>query len=132
MVVEKEFSSLNKGPVYPAKYIYFITNANRTDIKIGITENLIDFAKNLRNEMELFQSIGIGNSRLVYFEEYDDVFKAKERFRILNKWTRIQKEKLIRLYNQEWTDLSLAILYEGGLKFDPKKNPVKTPGFNYN
>lgn len=132
MVVEREFNILTKGPVLPAKYIYFITNSNRSEISIGITDNIIAFAKSLRNEQELFHLNHTNSKRLVYFEEYEDVFVVKERFRVLNKWTRTQKERLIRLYNQEWTDLSEAIIIDALMKDAKKINPAKRPGLNYN
>ncbi len=132
MVVEREFNLLTKGPVTPAKYIYFITNSNRSIITVGLTENIIFFAKNLRNNLELFQLVESSTNRLVYFEEYDNVFSAKERYRELNRWTRAQKEKLIRLYNQDWTDLSEAVILDSLMNDSHKKNPAKRPGFNYN
>ncbi len=132
MVVEREFNLLTKGPVTPAKYIYFITNSNRSIITVGLTDNIIFFAKNLRNDLELFQLGQSNTNRLVYFEEYDNVFSAKERYRELNRWTRAQKEKLIRLYNQDWTDLSEAVIIDSLMNDSHKKNPAKRPGFNYN
>ncbi len=132
MVVEREFNLLTKGPVTPAKYIYFITNSNRSIISVGLTDNIIFFAKNLRNNLELFQLGQTSTNRLVYFEEYDNVFSAKERYRELNRWTRAQKEKLIRLYNQDWTDLSEAVILDSLMNDSNKKNPAKRPGFNYN
>lgn len=132
MVVEREFSILSKGPVLPAKYIYFITNSNRSEITVGITDNIIAFAKSLKNELELFQCNPSNANRLVYFEEYENVFDVKDRFRLLNKWTRAQKERLIRLYNQEWTDLSEAIIIEALIQDAKKINPAKRPGLNYN
>lgn len=132
MVVEREFNLLTKGPVTPAKYIYFITNSNRSIISVGLTDNIIFFAKNLRNNLELFQLGQTSTNRLVYFEEYDNVFSAKERYRELNRWTRAQKEKLIRLYNQDWTDLSEAVILDSLMNDSNNKNPAKRPGFNYN
>lgn len=132
MVVEREFNVLTKGSVLPAKYIYFITNSNRSEITVGITDNIITFAKSLRNEYELFQMNQTNANRLIYFEEYENVFEVKERFRVLNRWTRAQKERLIRLYNQEWTDLSEAIIIEALMKDAKKINPAKRPGLNYN
>jgi putative endonuclease len=117
MVIEKEWKELSKGPVYPSKYLYFITNTNRSEIIIGLTDDIHRFAKSCRNEHEnLFNHAELAPFRLVYFEEYSDVFQAKERYRALSKWTRAQKEKLIRLYNQEWTDLSEAIIIEEMVK----------------
>lgn len=133
MVIEKEWLELSKGPVFPSKYLYFITNSNRSEIVVGMTDDIVRFAKSCRNEKDnLFQVSEMSPFRLVYFEEYADIFKAKDRYRLVNKWTRAQKEKLIRLHNQEWTDLSEAIIIEEITKSANKKNPILGPGFNYN
>ncbi len=133
MVIEKEWLEVTKGPVFPSKYLYFITNSNRSEIIVGVTDDIVRFAKSCRNEHEnLFNTSEMAPFRLVYFEEYADIFKAKERYRLVNKWTRAQKEKLIRLHNQEWTDLSEAIIIEDLTKSINKKNPIQGPGFNYN
>ncbi len=130
MVVEKEFNVLTKGPVFPARYIYFITDVNRSDIKVGITDDINYFAKNLSQNLNLFDESTINKLSLVYFEEYNDVFLLKERFKIINKWTRMQKEKLIRFYNKDWTDLTAALIVESNTS--AQKNPAIKPGFNYN
>lgn len=133
MVVEKEFKELAKGPVFPSKYLYFITNSNRSQIIVGMTDDIVRFAKSCRNEHEnLFNHPELGCYRLVYFEEYSDIFKAKDRFRLINKWTRAQKEKLIRTVNNEWTDLSSAIILEDFETKLQKKSPILGSGFNYN
>lgn len=133
MVIEKEWKELSKGPVFPSKYLYFITNSNRKEIVVGMTDDIVRFAKSCRNEHEnLFSHAEMSPFRLVYFEEYADVFKAKDRYRLVSKWTRAQKEKLIRLHNQQWTDLSEAIILDDLVRSVPQKNPIQGPGFNYN
>lgn len=133
MVIEKEWLELSKGPVFPSKYLYFITNSNRSEIIVGMTDDIVRFAKSCRNEQEnLFNTSEIAPFRLVYFEEYADIFKAKDRYRLISKWTRAQKEKLIRLHNQQWTDLSEAIIIEELSKTISLKNPILGPGLNYN
>lgn len=117
MVIETQWNELSKGPVYPSKYLYFITNSNRSAIIVGLTDDIYRFAKSCRNEHDnLFNHEEISPFRLVYFEEYADVFQAKDRYRFVSKWTRAQKEKMIRLFNQEWTDLSEAIIMEEMVK----------------
>ncbi len=137
MVIEKAWKELSKGPVYPSKYLYFITNSNRSEIIVGLTDDIYRFAKSCRNDHEnLLNHQELSPFRLVYFEEYEDIFKAKERFRNVSHWTRAQKEKLIRSFNQEWTDLSAALIIEGLERevelVRSQKNPIQGPGFNYN
>jgi putative endonuclease len=44
--------------------------------------------------------------RLVYYEEYDDVYVAKRRERQLKGWRREKKIALIEKRNPRWEDLS--------------------------
>jgi putative endonuclease len=62
-----------------------------------------------------FQNIGKGFigfakkydcTRLVYYEHHRDILHAIEREKQLKKWRREKKEKLIRMKNPPWKDLS--------------------------
>jgi putative endonuclease len=45
-------------------------------------------------------------SRLVYYEQYDDVYAAKHRERQLKGWRRDKKVALIEKMNPRWEDLA--------------------------
>jgi putative endonuclease len=51
-------------------------------------------------------------TRLVYFEELNDEASATVRFNILNKYTHIQKERMVRSVNRDWLDLTVALNHE--------------------
>jgi putative endonuclease len=44
-------------------------------------------------------------TRLVYFESHEFIWDAIEREKEVKKWTRAQKENLVREFNPEWKDL---------------------------
>jgi putative endonuclease len=115
-----------------SRFLYFITNPNRSEIKVGITHDLITVAKNCQNALELFPEIMNTRSRLIYFEEYNDEQKLRERFTFLSRSTRAQKEKIIRKINPDWVDLSVGLLHEGIITSSALKNSVSKSDFNYN
>jgi putative endonuclease len=47
-----------------------------------------------------------GVTRLVYLEEYPSVIEARARERILKRWRRAWKLKLVDQFNPEWRDLA--------------------------
>jgi putative endonuclease len=46
-------------------------------------------------------------NKLVYYEEYPDIYTAIEREKQIKGWTRIKKITLIEADNPNWHDLSL-------------------------
>ncbi len=47
-----------------------------------------------------------GVSNLVYFEEYPSMIEARSRERVLKRWRREWKFKLVEENNPDWVDLS--------------------------
>lgn len=133
MVLNQEISTQKTNIQQEVKYLYFITNANRTSIEIGITEDIIQFSKNHKIKPDLFEGYTETNSRLVYFEAYHNTFQAKDRLLTIKNWTRAQKEKLIRAINPDWVDLANTILKEPILGVSLLKTPIiKNNHFLYN
>jgi putative endonuclease len=65
-----------------------------------------------RQMPNLFFDAGQQLTRLVYFEELSSEASAKERFNLINKFTRIQKDRLIRGVNPDWIDLTIGLDFE--------------------
>ena len=70
--------------------------------------------------------------RLVYYERYDDVYKAKRRERQLKGWRREKKIALIEKMNPRWQDLAenwrREMLFPGQpLKAKPDAGEGKAP-----
>jgi putative endonuclease len=64
--------------------------------------------------------------RLVYYEQYDDVYVAKRRERQLKGWRREKKIALIEKINPRWEDLSEHWGREMRFKGQPiKESPAK-------
>jgi putative endonuclease len=94
------------------KYVFIVTDRNRNNLHVGLSADLnktMDFYQKMPN---LFFDAGAQISRLVYFEELTTEQSAQIRFSLINRFTRTQKEKLIRAVNQDWLDLSLALKHE--------------------
>ncbi|HQS06357.1 MAG TPA: hypothetical protein PLT16_12070, partial [Daejeonella sp.] len=51
-------------------------------------------------------------TRLVYFEELNSEPLAMERFKLISKFTRIQKDRMIRSVNPDWIDLTIGLDFE--------------------
>lgn len=65
-----------------------------------------------RQMPDLYWGGGEQGNRLVYFEELQSESAALERFYLLSRFTRAQKEKQIREVNPDWVDLSIGLDFE--------------------
>jgi putative endonuclease len=97
------------------KYVFIITDRNRTNLQVGLSTDLMK-TMDFYSEMPcLFFDPGQQLSRLVYFEEYDNEQMANSRFRLINQFTKMQKERLVRTVNLDWIDLTPALQREASL-----------------
>ena len=48
-------------------------------------------------------------TRLIYFEGLNTEQAAMQRFKLISRFTRVQKEKIIRSVNPNWVDLSIGL-----------------------
>lgn len=87
-------------------FVYLLTNANRTVLYIGVTN---DLARRIE-EHQSGERPGFTQryrlNRLVYYELYPDARAAIEREKQLKGWTRAKKELLVAQANPKWMDLS--------------------------
>ena len=85
--------------------VYILANAYRGTLYVGVSSNLqqrIWQHKNLAVEgfVEKYQT-----KRLVYYEQYTDMYSAIHREKQLKRWRRAWKIQLIEKTNPEWRDL---------------------------
>lgn len=86
-------------------HIYIMTNVHHTVLYIGMTGNI------LRRGWEHKQKVNEGFTKkynctkMVYYENYDEVYDAIDREKQLKGWTRAKKEWLINRLNPEWRDV---------------------------
>jgi len=94
------------------KFVYIVTDRNRTSMHVGMSSDLIktlDFYKQMPN---LFFDNGKQLTRLVYFEEFKTEAQALSRFKLISRFTRMQKERLVRSCNPDWIDLTVGLDFE--------------------
>jgi putative endonuclease len=94
------------------KIVYIVTDRNRTTLHVGMSADLmktLDFYKKMPN---LFFDSAQQLTRLVYFEEFRTEAQALSRFKIVSRFTRAQKERLVRSCNPDWIDLTVGLDFE--------------------
>ena len=103
---------LSKPNMKTKKFVYLVTDRNRNSIHVGMSTDLMKTMTFYRQMPNLFFDAGQQLTRLVYFEELSTEGSAKERFNLINKFTRIQKDRLIRAVNPDWIDLTIGLDFE--------------------
>ena len=94
-------------------WIYIITNANRTVLYIGVTNNLF------RRCMEHKSGIIEGFTKkynchiLLYYEEFQQIEDAIAREKELKGWSRSKKDTLIKEKNSTLEDLCKYLQWNG-------------------
>lgn len=94
------------------KIVYIVTDRNRTTLHVGMSADLmktLDFYKKMPN---LFFDSAQQLTRLVYFEEFRTEEQALSRFKMVSRFTRAQKERLVRSCNPDWIDLTAGLDFE--------------------
>lgn len=104
--------------------VFIITDRNRNSLHVGLSSDLMKTMNFYRQMPNLFFDAGQQLTRLVYFEELSSEMMAAERFKILNNYTRAQKEKMIRSVNSDWIDLTTGLDYERVLKTGFQVQPI--------
>ena len=103
---------LTKPSVKMKKYVYLVTDRNRSCLHVGMSTDLMKTMTFYRQMPNLFFDAGQQLTRLVYFEELSCENSAVQRFNLISKFTRIQKDRIIRSVNPDWIDLTLGLDFE--------------------
>ena len=104
-------------------FIYIITDRNRNCLHTGMCTDLLktlDFYTQMPN---LFFDSAHQLNRLIYFEEFTMEELAMKRFEVVSRFTRSQKEKMIRSVNPDWVDLTIGLSYETNIRVRPQLRP---------
>src|SRR5437660_6215242 len=87
-------------------YVYMLQSSSRRSLYIGMTNNL----RRRVFEHKMHRQEGFTDQynavRLVYWERYDDVYKAIAREKQLKGWRREKKLWLIARFNPGWKNLA--------------------------
>ncbi|WP_207425653.1 GIY-YIG nuclease family protein [Pedobacter sp. SYSU D00535] len=94
------------------RYVFIVTDRNRASLHVGMSSDLLKTVGFYRQMPSLFFDSSQQLTRLIYFEELTSEAAAIHRFNIISKFTRAQKEKLIRAVNPDWLDLSIGLDFE--------------------
>ena len=103
---------LTKNVSKMKKYVYLVTDRNRSCLHVGMSTDLMKTMNFYRQMPNLFFDSGQQLTRLVYFEELNSENGAVQRFNLISKYTRIQKDKVVRSVNPDWIDLTIGLDFE--------------------
>lgn len=94
------------------KFVYIVTDRNRTSLHVGMSSDLIKTLDFYKTMPSLFFDTATQLTRLVYFEEFKTEEQALSRFKLISRFTRMQKERLVRSCNPDWIDLTIGLDFE--------------------
>lgn len=94
------------------KFVYIVTDRNRTSLHVGMSADLMKTLEFYKQMPNLFFDSAQQLGRLVYFEEFKTEAHALSRFKLISRFTRLQKERLVRSCNPDWIDLMPGLDYE--------------------
>ena len=90
-------------------HVYIMASRRNGTLYVGMTSDLVKRVYEHRNGVVPGFTKRYGVTRLVYFEETNDVRVAAQRERTLKRWNRAWKIALIEKGNPDWVDLSDAV-----------------------
>ncbi|QRE76671.1 GIY-YIG nuclease family protein [Methylobacterium aquaticum] len=86
-------------------HVYMMSSARHGTLYVGVTNNLARRAFEHRTKHQDSFTARHGITRLVWYEEYERVQDAIAREKMLKKWRRDWKIRLIEEFNPLWDDL---------------------------
>jgi putative endonuclease len=92
--------------------VYVLTDRNRSNLHVGMSTDLLKTMEFYAKMPTLFFDPSKQLNRLVYFEEFSSEQAAISRFKTLNAFTKMQKQRLVMSVNANWIDLIPALKYE--------------------
>lgn len=87
-------------------FVYIMTNRKDGVLYIGVTSDLAKRDYEHKSHAVKGFTKRYNLDRLVYYEVFDDITEAIRREKILKKFLRFEKIKLIEKMNPTWSDLS--------------------------
>ena len=86
-------------------YTYILAGKKRGTLYIGVTSALVGRVRKHKQGLVEGFTKGYEVYRLVYYEQYDDIYDAIVREKQLKKWNQAWKIRLIEKENPNWYDL---------------------------
>ena len=87
-------------------FVYIMANWSNKVIYIGVTNDLRRRIYEHKQKIIKGFTQKYNVNKLIYFETFQDVRLAIAREKEVKKWRREKKNKLVKLKNPEWRDLS--------------------------
>ncbi|WP_443939366.1 GIY-YIG nuclease family protein [Pedobacter sp. MW01-1-1] len=106
------------------KFVYIVTDRNRNSLHVGMSSDLMKTLEFYKQMPNLFFDNAQQLTRLVYFEEFKTEEQALVRFKLVSRFTRMQKERLVRSCNPNWIDLTIGLDFENILLQKTLNNQV--------
>ena len=88
-------------------YVYFMTNNSNKVLYIGVTSDLTKRVMQHKNHFYEGFTEKYNCTKLVYFEECNDINSAIRREKQLKNWHRDWKNNLVNQSNKDWNDLAV-------------------------
>jgi len=105
----------NMEEIYDAYYVYILTNKHHTVLYTGVTGDLYQRVNEHRLKVFPGFTAKYNVHKLVYFEQFGNVYDAIEREKQIKGGSRKKKIDLVNSKNPNWDDLwekELRPLYE--------------------
>ncbi len=87
-------------------YVYILTNPNNTVLYTGVTSNLVRRLHQHKTKALPGFSAKYNCTKLVWFEQADEITSAIAREKQIKAGSRKKKENLINAVNPQWNDLT--------------------------
>ena len=88
-----------------APCVYILANRPNGTLYIGVTSNLVQRVWQHKNDLVEGFTKRYGVHRLVWYEAHENMESAITREKMLKRWKRAWKVRLIKEANPEWSDL---------------------------
>ena len=86
-------------------YVYILCSERNGTLYIGVTDDLARRVYEHKTKVIAGFTSQHSVDRLVYAEEYESVYDALKREKLLKRWDRAWKIELIEKANPDWNDL---------------------------
>lgn len=86
-------------------YVYILTSKKNTVLYTGITNDLVKRVYEHKQNLISGFTKKYNVHKLVYYEQYNDVYEAITREKRIKEWKRQWKIELIEKSNPNWKDL---------------------------
>jgi putative endonuclease len=85
--------------------VYIVASKKNGTLYVGVTSDLVKRIWQHKNHVVTGFTDEFEVNQLVYFEQFDDMTNAITREKVLKKWNRAWKIRLIEKTNPNWLDL---------------------------